>query len=224
MGNLFRLLLHTLVLRPLVRGLLGVNQYHDEQFPVDGPAVIVANHNSHLDTVLIMAMFQSSMIGKIRPVGAMDYFSVDRFFPRLLSWLFQIIFIHRGKRKISDGDPLQECSQALCRNEILIIFPEGTRGDPGVMEPFKPGISHLAKRFPDVPVIPVFIDGLEMVLPRGAYIPVPFVCNVSVGRQLRWQGSKLHFMNQLQSEIERLKNSLPRRPVTQSTIVQTTTY
>ena len=201
-----RYFVHVLLIRPFVLGFIGLNLIYRERLPSSGPAILVANHNSHLDAPVIMSFFPLKRLNKLRPVGARDYF----FRYRILAWcatrLFRIIPINRDGFRPSDGDPLRECSGALDKNEILIIFPEGTRGTPGEFGPFKSGVSHLARRHPDIPVIPIFIRGLEKVLPKGAFFPVPFLCDVFVGNTIHWTGDKNIFLEIIRQEMLNLKN------------------
>ncbi|MDP6391145.1 MAG: lysophospholipid acyltransferase family protein, partial [Alphaproteobacteria bacterium] len=85
--------------------------------------------------------------------------------------------------------------------EILILYPEGTRGTPERLGRFKTGIAHLAKRHPDVPVVPVFLHGVGKCLPKGKAVPVPFLCDVLVGNGVTWPGSRTELMCGLEGEI-----------------------
>ena len=210
MSTVLRYLIHIVFIRPLVLGLLGLNLKHRERLPTAGPAILVANHNSHFDALVLMTLFPFRLLNKIRPVGARDYFFEKPWIAWCATCLFRIIPINRGYFRPSDGDPLRECSQALDMNEILIIFPEGTRGEPGQIGPFKTGISHLARRHPDVPIVPLFINGLDKVLPKGAYYPIPTMCDVYVGNIIRWNGDRKKFMNRIRREIVTLGNQMPR--------------
>lgn len=118
-----------------------------------------------------------------------------------------IIPIQR-KRDHAAGDPLVECYAALERGEILLIFPEGSRGEPERMTQLKSGIAHLAARYPRVPVIPVFMHGLGKSMPRGEWLPVPFFCDVFVGLPLTWQGDRKVFMGELERSLLNLKEKL----------------
>jgi 1-acyl-sn-glycerol-3-phosphate acyltransferase len=150
---------------------------------------VVANHNSHLDTMVLMSLFPLALLPKLRPVAAMDYFLGSRWF----SWFtLQIVGILPIKRTVARGDdnPLAPCNQALRDVQILIIFPEGSRGAPEQMQSFKGGIARLAESNPAVPVIPVYLHGLGKVLPKGENVLVPFFCDVFVGEALAWCGDR----------------------------------
>lgn len=203
---LIRYLLHILLVRPFMRGIIGLNIHGAEGLPKSGPAVIIANHNSHLDTLLLMSLLPPQLVNRIRPVAAEDYFFRNRFLAWCVTGFLGVIPIRRGNFRTSQGDPLAECSKALERKEILLVFPEGTRGEPGKLSRFKTGICHLAKRNPDTVIYPVFINGLETVLPRGSYIPVPLVCNVYVGRSRRWKGERNILMKNIIYEMTYLQN------------------
>ena len=189
-----------IVVRPLILIVLGLNVRHRERLPAQGPAILVSNHNSHLDTLVLMTLFPNRFLRVLRPVAARDYF----FRNRLLAWFALIIIrIIPLERQITDRtqDPLAGCTDALRNGDILILFPEGSRGDPEEMGTFKTGIAHLAKRHPDVPITPVFLHGLGKALPKGEALLVPFFCDVFVGEPLRWNGNKGAFMAALEQTV-----------------------
>jgi 1-acyl-sn-glycerol-3-phosphate acyltransferase len=194
-----------LIVRPVVLVILGLNVRHRERIPTTGPAIVVSNHNSHLDTLVLMTLLPWSLLPRLRPVAAKDYFLRNR----LLAWFaLNIMHIIPLERQVVDRhvDPFAECSDALKNGEILILFPEGSRGDPEQMGTFKSGIAHLAKRHLDVPITPIFLHGLGKALPKGEALLVPFFCDVFVGEPLRWTGDRQDFMTSLEQSIKTLSD------------------
>jgi 1-acyl-sn-glycerol-3-phosphate acyltransferase len=197
-----RHLFFMLLVRPLVLLVLGINVRHRERLPRSGPAVIVANHNSHLDTLVLMTLFPQRHLERVRPVAAADYFLRNRY----VSWFAQeLIGIIPLPRKPQPGqDPLAPLDAALARGDILIFFPEGSRGAPEQLDRFKTGIAHLMKRHPAVPVVPVFLHGLGKALPRGEFVLVPFFVDLFVGEVFAWTGERTSFMDELDRRVRAL--------------------
>lgn len=202
MTRLLRLGFFGLFVRALVLVVLGLNVRQRQRLPTVGPAIICANHNSHLDTLVLMSLFPLESLPRLRPVAAMDYFLRNRF----LAWFaLNILAIIPLDRKPRRGiDPLAGCVEALKRGDILILFPEGTRGEPEILAQFKSGIAHLAERVPEVSVVPVFLHGLGKALPKGEAVLVPFFCDVFVGEALAWSGNKREFMGRLDTVMQGL--------------------
>ena len=206
---------------PICLVVLGMNIRHRNRLPLKGPAIVTPNHNSHLDTAAMLTIFPLSVIPIVRPVAAADYFLKSG----LMSWFSQnligIIPIVRTRPKGEgdaddvEADPLQGCYDALERGEILIIFPEGTRGEPEQMQTLKSGVAVLASKYPDVPVVPVFMHGLGKSLPKGTFIPVPFFVDVNIGQPMYWAddsagGDKKVFMAELSSRMKILSEKYER--------------
>jgi 1-acyl-sn-glycerol-3-phosphate acyltransferase len=193
------------IVRPVVLVVLGLNVRRRELLPRSGPAIVVANHNSHLDALTLMTLFGLRQLPIVRPVAAIDYFLRSKW----STWFStKIIGIIPLKRDVSGDrtDPLAGISEALAAGNILILFPEGSRGQPEQLETFKTGVAHIAKRHPEVPVVPVFLHGLGKSLPRGEGILVPFFCDVFVGESIAWTGSRDGFMCLLGDRIKSLAN------------------
>jgi 1-acyl-sn-glycerol-3-phosphate acyltransferase len=203
MTAVLRYLFFLLLVRPLVLVLLGLNARHREHLPLKGPAIIAANHNSHLDTLVLMTLFPQRLLPKLQPVAAADYFLRNRALAWFATRIIGIIPLSRSV-KAGDADPLAGCDAALADDAILILFPEGSRGEPEQLGAFKTGIAHLAKRHPDVPVVPIFLHGLGKVLPRGTFLLVPFFIDVFVGESMRWTGNRPEFMAELDKRIRAL--------------------
>lgn len=192
------------VLRPVVNVVLGLNVRHGDRLPRRGPAILVANHNSHLDTAVLMTLFPQRLIPRVHPLAAADYFMTSR----RLAWFSRvalgIIPIERGRSR--GADPLAAAGRALDAGDIVIVFPEGTRGVPERQAEFKRGIAHLAKRHPQVPVIPVFLHGLGKSMPKGAVVPLPVRCDVVVDDPMYGTTDCGAFMAQLTDRMTELRH------------------
>lgn len=203
MIKIIRFLFFLIVVRLIVLIVLGLRIRHKERLPQTAPAIIVANHNSHLDTFVIMTLLPLKLLNKVRPVAAEDYFSQNP----LLAWfsreIMQIIPLKRTITSFKE-DPLLDCYQALEKKEILIIYPEGSRGTPEILSKFKRGIAHLAKRYPQIPIYPIFLYGLGKALPKGEALLVPFFCDVFVGEPLYWSGKKTELIEKLETTMKNL--------------------
>jgi len=207
LSRLLRLAFFVLIARPIALIVLGLNVRHRERLPLTGPAIIAANHNSHLDTLVLLSLFPLALLPRLRPVAAADYFTVNP----LLAWFsLNVIGILPIKRAAKGGaDPLKPCEMALERGEILVLFPEGSRGEPEVMGRFKRGSAVLAQRWPEVPVTPIFLHGLGKALPKDDPILVPFFCDVFVGEAMRGTGDQAAFMAELENRMRDLSGELP---------------
>jgi 1-acyl-sn-glycerol-3-phosphate acyltransferase len=206
--HLLRRIVYWLIVWPLTVIVLGIWVQDRARIPTEGPAIIVANHNSHLDTLVIMALCPPSVRWRLRPVGAADYFLANRMLAWIAVDLFRMIPLDRN-----GGNPRQlfePISEALNRGEVILLFPEGTRGEPEKLSELKRGIAHIASRHPEVPVVPIYLHGLGKALPRGDAFLVPFCCDALVGEPFRWEGSRVRFMETLNESFRTLAEMIPR--------------
>ena len=150
--------------------------------PTRRQRIYFANQSSHVDTVALWSALPPRLRKRTRPVAARDYWGsgVRKF---VAHQGFNAVLIERN-REHCEGDPLQPLYDALAAGESLIIFPEGTRNSEQQPLPFKSGLSHLATRFPDVELIPVYLDNARRSMPKGSLLPVPLICTVRFGPAL----------------------------------------
>ena len=101
-------------------------------------------------------------------------------------WLTREVFnaVFVARQRTDEQDPLEPLVQALNQGDSLVIFPEGTRSK-GEPMPFKSGLYHLAEQFPQVQLVPTWIDNVQRVMPKGEVVPVPILCTVTFGAPLQ---------------------------------------
>ena len=203
-AKILRFLFFAAFIRPLVVLILGLRVRNRERLPLRGPAIIAANHNSHMDTMVLMSLFPLKRLPHVHPVAAADYWLANRWIAWFANNIIGVVPIER-RRENRDDDPLQPCYEALDQGQIIIFFPEGSRGEPEKLSEVKPGIALLAARYPDVPVVPIFLHGMGKVWPRGDFLIVPFTVDVVIGRALKGSTcSSKEFIRRYKTRIEKL--------------------
>ena len=151
--------------------------------------IYFANHQSHFDWVLIWAALPGDLRAVTRPIAARDYWTASPLKHWITREIFNAVYVSRSRPQEgadggADEDPLEQLMQALRSGDSLVIFPEGTRGHQADPAPFKAGLFHLAQAFPEVQLIPTWIDNVQRVMPKGEVVPVPILCSVTFGAPL----------------------------------------
>jgi 1-acyl-sn-glycerol-3-phosphate acyltransferase len=168
--------------------------------------IYFANHQSHFDWVLIWAALPHELRAVTRPIAARDYWTSST----LKHWITREIFnaVYVSRQRNADEDPLEPLMEALRHGDSLVIFPEGTRGNKPEPAPFKAGLFHLAEAFPDVQLIPAWIDNVQRVMPKGEVVPVPILCSVTFGAPIQLQPGedKRAFLDRARSAVVDLRD------------------
>ena len=153
--------------------------------PLDEPRsrVFFANHSSHLDFLVLWSSLPAAQRRVTRPVAARDYWSQGRLRRWLVGHLFGGLMIAR-KDAAPDDNPVAQMLDVLDSGDSLILFPEGTRGAGDVVAQFRSGLFQIAQARPDVDLIPVHLENLNRILPKGEFVPVPMLSRVTFGAPL----------------------------------------
>lgn len=141
--------------------------------------IYFANHQSHADLVMIWAALPQELRGITRPIAAKDYWTKSPFRAWITREVFNAVYVDRART--DDSDPLEPLLQALAQGDSIILFPEGTRGHADEPEAFKAGLYNLARQFPNVVLVPAWINNVQRLMPKGEVVPVPILCSVTFG-------------------------------------------
>ena len=169
--------------------------------------VYFANHTSHLDAVVLWSALPPEVRTLTRPVAAKDYWQRGRL-RRHLAESFNALLIDRKNIKVHQS-PVDEMLRAIGDKYSLIVFPEGGLNTAEEMASFKSGLYSLAKKRPDLELVPVHMDNLNRVLPRGEFLPVPLLSCISFGAPIWLERGepKLDFLNRARDAVRRLKDA-----------------
>ncbi|HSV51038.1 MAG TPA: lysophospholipid acyltransferase family protein [Burkholderiaceae bacterium] len=175
--------LMSLFLLGLIRVLTGAQARWYGCPPKAEQRIYFANHQSHADLVMIWAALPAELRGITRPIAAKDYWTKTPFKQWITSAVFHAIYVDRART--GDQDPLEPLIDALGNGDSIILFPEGTRGNAEEPQAFKAGLYNLALKFPQVVLVPAWINNVQRVMPKGEVVPVPILCSVTFGAPIR---------------------------------------
>ncbi len=167
-----------------VKLLTGAQSFWRGGRPHAAQRIYFANHASHGDFVLLWATLPPYLRRRARPVAGADYWNRNAIKRYIAGRVFRAVLIDR-ERTLDGPDPITQMVDALAGGDSLILFPEGTRNTTdAVLLPFKSGLFHLAGRYPNAELLPVWINNLSRVMPKGQLLPIPLLCTVTFGAPL----------------------------------------
>ena len=142
-----------------------------------------------------------------RPIAAKDYWTKTSFKQWITTAVFNAIYVDRAKT--GDQDPLEPLIDALGNGDSIILFPEGTRGNQEEPQKFKSGLYNLAQKFPDVVLVPAWINNVQRVMPKGEVVPVPILCSVTFGAPIALgvDESRSDFLTRARDAVMELRQS-----------------
>ncbi|HEY4307954.1 MAG TPA: lysophospholipid acyltransferase family protein [Pirellulales bacterium] len=169
--------------------------------------VYFANHTSHLDVLVLWASLPRRVRNLTRPVAAKDYWEKGFVRRWIAMKVFDALLIDRKEIKVHQS-PVDLMLKSMGDRYSLIVFPEGHRNTGSDLDEFKSGLYYLAKKRPDLELVPVHIDNVNRVLPRGEFLPVPLLSCITFGPPM-WlenQEPKVEFLRRARNAVRRLKD------------------
>ena len=196
----------TAVLAFIAKALSGASVRWIDCQPESCQRVYFANHTSHLDALIVWSSLPPELRALTRPVAAKDYWSKSAI-KHYVAKQFNALLIDRTEIKVHQS-PVDLMIREIGQTHSLIVFPEGGRNPGTELRDFKSGIYYLSKKRPDLELIPVYMENLNRVLPRGEFLPVPLLSSVKFGPPI-WlepKEPKVDFLNRARESVLRLKN------------------
>lgn len=194
------------VLATVAKILSGATVRWHECQPDTCQRIYFANHTSHLDALVIWSSLPRQLREITRPVAAKDYWSRGRL-RQYMAKSFNAMLIDREDIKVHQS-PVDVMLREMGTKYSLIVFPEGTRNPGEELQEFKSGLYHLSRKRPDLELVPVYIDNLNRVLPRGEFLPVPLLSCITIGPPI-WlepKENKHDFLKRAREAVRRLKD------------------
>ncbi len=169
--------------------------------------VYFANHTSHLDALVLWASLPRRVRMLTRPVAARDYWERGAI-RRHIAKTFNALLIDRRNIKVHRS-PVDAMLKEIGETFSLIVFPEGGRNEGEELGTFKSGIYYLSKKRPDLELVPVYMENLNRVLPRGEFLPVPILSSITIGAPIWLERgeTKAEFLNRARESVLNLKQT-----------------
>jgi 1-acyl-sn-glycerol-3-phosphate acyltransferase len=170
------------LIRYFLRIIVGIKCSDTSFLKKEKQFILIANHNSHLDAMSIMSSMPKSIVHNVRPVAAQDYFGKTKRQAWFSNYFINTLLIQRKHDKCSsENSPMHKMDEALKQGFSLIIFPEGSRGEPGITQEFKAGVAMLLLQNPEIPYIPIYMKNMGKAMPKGDSLIVPHESTIVYG-------------------------------------------
>ena len=190
MKKIILIIIYSFFWKNFLKFFIGLKYVNEKTLKNKKQFILIANHNSHMDTMAIMSAIPSRYIHKVHPIAARDFFGGSLFKKILMRYLVNATLIQRD-RDDPNNDPIDSMDKMLKKTRSLILFPEGSRGVPGVMAKFKKGLGYLIQRNPEINVIPVYLDNVYKTLPRGKNLILPYNCSIKFGDPIQFKSMEM---------------------------------
>lgn len=153
--------------------------------PSDAQRFYFCNHTSHGDFALIWSVLPPRIRARTRPVAGSDYWLKGPIRRYIARNVIDAVLVDRNP-ETRDRDPIAVMCEAVDEGSSLIAFPEGTRNTTEErLLAFKSGIYRLAAARPALAFVPVWIDNIGRVMPKGEILPLPLLCTAAFGEPLK---------------------------------------
>lgn len=194
--------IYSFLIRWILRWIIGVKWNNASFLLKEKQFIIIANHNSHLDTMALLASLPSRILPKVKPVAAADYFGDTPLKAKLSSYFVNALLISRSE----GSNAIRQMKKALDDGYSLILYPEGTRGNPEEEQELKPGIALLLSLCPHVKYVPAHLTGMGKALPKGDNLLIPYESSLIYGKpRLPESTDKREILKQIEEDFRILK-------------------
>ena len=199
--------IYSFILRLFLKVIVGVKFNNIESFNTNEQFIIVANHNSHLDTMTILSALPRKIIRKVKPVAAADHFGKTKLKEKLTNYFVNKLLIQRKRDKENpENDPINKMIKSLDEGNSLLIFPEGTRGDAEVEQEYKAGVAIVLNQRPNIKFIPVYLKGMGKSMPKEDSLIIPYTSSITIGEKSIIESQDINeILQQIKKEINALK-------------------
>jgi len=208
MKNILLKIIYSGIIRWFLKIIVGVNFPKADALKDLDKFIIVANHNSHLDTMTLMASIPSIILPRVKPVAAKDHFGKTKLSTWFSNTFINTLLINRRRHTDEPSkDPIHNMVTALDEGYSLILFPEGTRGEPGIEQKLKPGIALILAERPEIKLVPAYMKGMGKAMPKGDSLIIPFRSTLTYGSSFSISDSQSisEVLDKIESELNRLK-------------------